>query len=372
MSACANSMSESRLKVLFICRGSAHDGIGHVIRSRTVACALGQVALVKMVVIGDAYVDNLLADRDLDYTIVTQDDQAMRLFYEFMPDVIVLDLMYLNESDFQVIQQSRMTVSLSPIFNCLLRVDVVFHRTSILGENWPVGGTRPLVRHGLEYAIVSEHCRRISEETFRRNLELEALSVAICMGGTDAANKTLRVLETTKQIPEKLLVWVLLGEGYAHSYQDLVGCMRGSKHEIILAKANDSMWRILSACSLAILAGGTTTYEVAYAGLPSINTLEDKEHFFLIQELVEKGVCLCAGNTLAESLSALGGMVRHFNDNRRELLAMHQRSKAVIDGLGAQRITQEIQAYYRKHRLTGDYEAKRQTEGGVYGNDRSD
>ena len=320
-------------------------------RSRTVAQVMRETALVKLVVIGDAYVKNLLADRDLDYTIVTRDDQAMRLFREFMPDVVVFDLMYLDETDFQLIRRSTMTVSLSPIFNCLSGVDVVFHRTAILGENWSVDSTRPLVKSGLEYAVVSEYCCRIPEEVYRRNLELETLSVAISMGGTDAANKTLQVLNTIKSIPEKLLVWVLLGEGYSHSYEQLVECMRGSEHEIILAKTNDSMWRILSTCSLAILAGGTITYEAVYAGLPSINTLETKKHFFLIQELVERGVCLCAGHTFPESMSVLNDMIEYLNGNRHKLLVMYQRSKRLIDDLGVQRIVSEIQQYYWNRRL---------------------
>jgi spore coat polysaccharide biosynthesis predicted glycosyltransferase SpsG len=243
-----------------------------------------------------------------------------------------------------------MTVSLSPIFNRLLEVDVVFHRTAIRGENWPAVGTKPLVRSGLEYAIIGEHCHRIPEDMYRRNLEREALSIAISMGGTDAANKTLQVVRTIKQIPERLVVWVLLGEGYAHSYQDLVDAMRGSQHEIVLAKTNDSMWRILSTCSLAILAGGTTTYEAAYAGLPSINTLETDQHLFLVQELVERGLCLCAGRTFPESLGALTSMVSHLNANRQELATMHVRSRGAIDGLGVQRVISEIRGYYRAFR----------------------
>ena len=315
-------------------------------RSRTVARVASQVASVKLVAIGDTYIDHLLVDRDLDYTVVTQDNQAMQILHDFAPDVTILDLVHLDKIDFQVIQQSGMTVSLSPIFNHLSETDLLFHRTSILGDDWPIDTTKCLIRSGLEYTVVNKHCQRIPDATFQRNLGAGALSIAISMGGTDAANKTLQVLDALREVTGELLLWVLLGEGYVHSYQDLVDSMQGSKHEIILAKTNDSMWRILSMCSLVILAGGITTYEAACAGLPSINTLETKDHFFLIQELVEKEVCLCAGHTFAESLSALSSIVSHLNTNRHELFAMRQASTRLIDGLGAKRIVQEIQAHY--------------------------
>ena len=345
-------MTGERLKVLFICRGSAHDGLGHVIRSRIVADAMCEVALVKLVVIGDAYVSNLLADRGLEYTIVENSDQAVCLCREFMPDVVIFDLTYMDETEFDTIRQSSMTVSLSSIFNCFSGVDVVFHRTSILGEDWPIGGTKPLIRSGLEYTVIGKHCQRISDEVYQRSLEIEPLSIAISMGGTDAANKTLQVINKIKYVPEKLILWVLLGEGYSHSYHRLVNCMRGSKHEIILAKTYDSMWRILNTCSMVILAGGITTYEAAYAGLPSINTLEKDTQYFLIQELVERGVCLCAGHTFAESLKALKNIISHLYRNRHELSEMHLKSNALIDGIGVQRIIDEIQiGYYWKRKL---------------------
>ena len=343
------SITGSPLRVLFICRGSTRDGIGHVIRSRTVASAMRAAAKVKMLVVGDAYVDNLLAGRDLDYVIVGHEDEVLRGFMDFRPQVSVFDLMHFDQPSFDTIRRSGITVSLSPIFNCLGDVDLVFHRTSILGEDWPSTSPRPLIRSGLQYTITGEHCRRIPEDVFRQNLGPGTLSVAVSMGGTDAANKTLQVVNTVKQVPGRLLLWVLLGEGYAHSYQELVDSIRASKHEIILAKTNDSMWRILSTCSLAILAGGTTTYEAAYAGLPSINTLETDRHYFLIQELVERGACLCAGRTFDDSLRALNEVVTRLNANRDQLLDMHRRTSGLVDGLGVQRIIDEIQQYYRPY-----------------------
>ena len=164
------------------------------------------------------------------------------------------------------------------------------------------------------------------------------------MGGTDAVNKTLAILNMVKEVPDKVLFWALLGEGYTHAYEDLVRCIRGSKHEIILAKTNDSMWRIINSCSLAILAGGTTTYEAVYAGLPSINTLETEEHYFLIQELVEKGVCANAGYIFEESLHTLRGAITYYSHHRDVLYTMHERASGMIDGNGAQRVAEEIYA----------------------------
>jgi spore coat polysaccharide biosynthesis predicted glycosyltransferase SpsG len=239
-----------------------------------------------------------------------------------------------------------MTISLSPIFNHLGQVDYIYHRTSILGDDWPKGQGKPITRSGLEYAVINPSCRQITEDYFRQNLLFQELSIAVSMGGTDAANKTLQVLKAIKSVPHKLLIWVILGEGYAHSYQDLLDSMKDSKNEIILVKTNDSLWRILSTCSVAILSGGITTYEAAYAGLPTINLIEDERHAFLIQELLAKEVSVRAGSNWIEGLNSLPSILVDYFNHRDKLLCMHQNSKALIDGLGAERITQDILVDY--------------------------
>lgn len=332
------------LKALFICRGSARCGLGHVVRARTVALELQNTATVKIAVIGDEYVTNLLAHKGLDFLVFTEDSSVMDYYREFRPDVVIFDLIDFSPDHFWQIQANVITISLSPIFDFLGEVDLIFHRTSYLGEEWPKS-SKSALRCGLEYAVVAGHCEKIPSKVFEANLYRGPLSIAISMGGTDAANKTLRTLKTVKAIPEKILFWVLLGEGYMHSYQDLVDCMQESKHEIILAKTNDSMWRILSHCSLVILAGGTTTYEAAYAGLPSLITLESEKKVFLVQELLENGVGLCLGHTFPEFLTVLNDTIMHLHHNRNKLMDMHLRTQNLIDGSGIQRIIREIHEY---------------------------
>ena len=332
-------------KALFICRGSVRDGLGHVIRSRRVAQVMQSVATVRLIVVGDESAENLLVNHDIDFTITSDDRHALFHFKHFDPDVVLFDLVDFDPSAVEEIASRCATVSLSPIFSGLRRMDLVFHRTSIRGDDWPEGTATSAFHCGLDYTVISDHCRRIPEDAYRGALDHETLAVGISMGGGDAANKTLAILERLKNAPDRMLFWVLLGEGYAHSYQDLVYCVRGSRHEIILARTNESMWRILNTCAFVILASGTTTYEAVYAGLPSVNTLETADHFFLIRELVEKGACAYAGYTFDESLAALRGVVTRLNRNRQELRTMHERCRDLIDGRGANRIVERIQQF---------------------------
>ncbi len=300
-------------------------------------------AKVRLVVIGDGCATPLLAGRDLDFLSVADESAALRAVDDFAPDVVVFDLLRFDAAATRALAARACTVNLSPIFDSMAEVALMFHRTAKAGTQWAAG---PELRASLGYAVVSSHTARIPEPVFEHHASDPTLSLAISMGGTDAANKTLRVLEELKQCPSRLLIWLLLGEGYAHSYQHLVDTMRGSHHEIILAKTNASMWRVLHLCSLVLLAAGTTTYEAAYAGIPSINLLENPSNYFLIEELVEKNAALCAGRSFDESLRALNRLITDLDGDRPRLRAMHRAAQSLVDGQGAARIADEIAAFH--------------------------
>jgi spore coat polysaccharide biosynthesis predicted glycosyltransferase SpsG len=340
---------QSISRALFVCRGSVQDGMGHVTRSLAVALEMSRHAKVKFVVLGDNYVNNLLVGRGLDYQIIGRNDSIISTLNGFQPEVVFLDMLTIDQPEFDAVQSMAMTVSLSPIFDQQGRVDMIFSRATPEHLLSTYENSGPVLRSGLDYAVINEHCIRIPEETYAANLEHRSLAVAISMGGADASNKALRVLQSVKRVPSRMVFWVLLGQGYVHSYQSLVDCMSDSpQHEIILAKTNESMWRILGTCSFAILGSGVTTFESAFAGLPSINILEEVRQEFLTRDLVENRVCLSASYPMDDALSTINESLTYFDDNRDELLEMHRRSKLLIDGQGVKRIIEETRVHFRQ------------------------
>lgn len=342
-----------RPRVLFVCRGSTRDGLGHVIRSRTVALAMSAHAAVRLVVIGDEVVEGLLIGRNLEWDVVADDASAAAAADAFQPDIVFWDLLQIDDAAYRRISAGRTAASICPIFSHQHAVDLVFHRTDRVGD----ADTRDWageLRAGLRYSVVRDEVTRITETAFAANLRQQTLSVAVSMGGGDADNKTLAVLQAMRFLPRRMLLWVLLGEGYGHSYEALVDCVKQNpQHEIILAKTNDSMWRVLGACSVAILAGGTTTYEAAAAGLPSINIFDHESQTFLVEELVEYGACLSAGAPTQPAILEAVAMLVRLEDRREELMAMHRRCRGLIDGRGAHRIASETLAFHRAKSAEG-------------------
>lgn len=328
------------LRWLFVCRGSAEDGLGHVIRTRALLERLPAETVIEVMVIGDDLVGNLLHGLAVPITIVPDESPLAQRVAEFAPDVLVFDMIPLSGEAFDACRDRALTVSVSPIFDHLDAVDLVFNRTRYDSDGQVA--TAANRRYGTEWAIVRPECQIIDSDVYSRQLREETLSIAISMGGADAPNRTLQVVEALRSLEAPATFWVLLGEGYAHSYEELAKAVtRDRRHEVILAKTNRSMWRILRNCSLAVLAGGVTTYEAAFAGLPSINVLAEHQAF-LIRELVERGAAADVGTLASGAAERTRQVIEQLERERDRLLELHFNSRRLVDGLGGGRILAEI------------------------------
>jgi spore coat polysaccharide biosynthesis predicted glycosyltransferase SpsG len=326
------------MRTLFVCRATAASGLGHLIRTKSLAATFAGIdgaPNVTLLVVGEPFVLRLLHGCPFPYEVVA-DERGLEMIAEC--DYVFFDMLTLGNEGFLAEARRRARLAcVSPIFDRMGAMDLLFHRTRHL--RLPEGGAPKRVFAGLEYAVIPQHCQRIGAGVFENNLEQDALPVAIAMGGGDAANKTLRFLRSLKSCPVPATFWVMLGEGYQHSYDRLIQEISADvAHEIILARTNRSMWEIMKNCALAILPGGITAYEAAYAGLPTIALLEDDGQRYLVEELVENGACIYGGPIDGEHLAGLHPTLEALHRDRHRLMQMHVAAKRLIDGLGGRRI----------------------------------
>ncbi len=326
------------MKILFLCKASTKTGLGHLIRSRSLAnqFAKQQASVnIDFTIIGESLVARLMNEVGYPYSIY-EDESLLPTLGSY--DVCFFDMIDISDSLFhKVSDQVQLKVSISPIFNKMSSVDIFFNRTKY--HNLPDAHLPPNIYSSLEYTIIQDACKKIKTSIYEDNLELSQFPIAVCMGGGDAANKTLNFLKSLKKCKVPATFWVMLGEGYSHSYDQLISeIKKNSDHEIILAKANKSMWQILKNCILAILPGGITTYEAAYAGLPTLNLLENEDSYFLIKELEEEKVCLYNGKINTENIESVNSVIERLYHNRKELLMMHLNSKQLIPNESARNI----------------------------------
>lgn len=331
-------------RIALLCRGSTRDGLGHVTRTASVAAEAALAGSAEMTVIGEPFVAGLLAGQPCPWAIVDGEDEAVSRIEAQRAELIFVDMLRLSPASMARLRRLGTVVGLSPVFDRLAELDLLIHRTRALPAGLPERVAR---RAGLEYAIIRPACARADRQRYERALSEPRLGVAVSMGGADAGNWTLATLRALRQARAPLLLWVLLGEGYGHCYNQLVAeAAASTRHEVILARTSASMWRVLSGCALAVLAAGTVSYEAVHAGLPAVNIVADPAHAFLLEELTELGACAAAHGPMPDAATLAGEAVDRLCRDRAALMTMHDRAAGLIDGLGARRAVREALAFH--------------------------
>lgn len=328
------------MKILIFCKASTKIGMGHLIRSRTLATAVFEEhpdVQLDFVMVGDFLAKNLLKNTVFPARYFAK-EESVELASAY--DVAFFDTIHLADELLDRIQQRTvLSISISPIFDHMAKMDILFNRTKYIRPEYE---QLPIHKYlGLEYTLIQPNCTKINTVIYEANLQRTNFPIALSMGGGDAPNKTLRFIKSLKRCKIPATFWVMLGEGYGHSYDELIReIKKDSTHEIILAKTNQSMWHILSNCVLAILPGGITSYEAIYAGLPAINIVDSERSYFLIKEPEEKKACFFGGFLEEDTIGALNSKIEHLYAHRAELLAMHRAAQNLIDDRAAARIVQ--------------------------------
>lgn len=257
-----------KVRLVMLCRGSAKEGLGHLYRTKGFAlAALAAGHDVTVLALSTPDLAAIFQGVACRVSILAQDTDLPACIAAEQPDVLIFDLVHLPHDIFTACRpQARLTASISPIFNNMSCVDLLFTRART-----PVVSSGPQVFSGLDYALFNPHCRRISTAQYENSLRADMFPIAICIGGGDIDNLTKQALRAVMETEVPCCIWTLLGDAYPHSYDDLVSDLRGwTRHEIILARTNRSMWNILGNCALGILSSGLATLEAIYAGLPTI------------------------------------------------------------------------------------------------------
>ncbi|MHB9035037.1 MAG: glycosyltransferase family protein [Armatimonadota bacterium] len=328
------------MRLQIICKGSTNEGLGHLFRAKIFAGAASRTHDTQLVAIADESVRSVLDDTPCQVKFVESDECTLPLVEGFRPNVLAYDLTRIDDPTFRSsVLAADVTASLSPVFDHASDVDILFTRVS---RQSPIPGVR--IYKGLEYAILGNNCQVIGDDTYQRVLSRPDLQIAVSMGGGDAPNKTLAVVTKLLELDSPTTIWVMLGEGYAHSYQALADAAHGNaKHEVILAKTNRSMWSVMSNCALAVLGGGLTTVEAVYAGIPSINVLDRPEQTEILQDFIESGVCRIAGKFSEDALQVLLDTVSRLGANRSELQQMRDLSRNLVDDQGCERVLRVLE-----------------------------
>lgn len=193
-----------------------------------------------------------------------------------------------------------------------------------------------IVLAGSEFALVSPEFKGIRDKLDKEKNIDNKKNILVSMGGIDSPNVTIKVLERLAEIKGKeLYITVLLGERSPHYKTIKDFCF--NRHNFTHIPFSDGMADLMSTHHIAIGAPGSTTWERACIGLPSILIPIADNQKFIAKNISQTGaVCLLNISDIEENFHDLLSLIFKNWDS------FHQANLRLCDGKGLARVCQHL------------------------------
>lgn len=192
------------------------------------------------------------------------------------------------------------------------------------------GSRRSLnVRSGRDYIIIGRSFIESMEGMKAAQYGLP-LRVLVTMGGADPNHLTEKVLNALNGV-EGIETTVVIGPAFKSK-----ACFAGERLKVI-SNVSD-MAPLMRGCHLAFSAVGTTVYEMAYMGVPSVLISNYREDADDLKGFESHGISVSLGFHEEVSTEDIRRAVRRFLEDGLMLRKMSVACRALTDGLGASRV----------------------------------
>jgi UDP-2,4-diacetamido-2,4,6-trideoxy-beta-L-altropyranose hydrolase len=179
-----------------------------------------------------------------------------------------------------------------------------------------------------------------------RNWEREvpeiAQKVLVTLGGSDPENVTLKVMQALGKVDiDRLEAVVVVGGGNPH-YESLKKAIQNLRVSICLKKDVKNMPNLMAWADAAISGGGTTCWELAFMGLPSLILAIADNQKINATILKQSGIALTLNSEPKSALTKIGDVLQKLLRNKEARVKISQKGRAIVDGFGAPRVVAVI------------------------------
>jgi spore coat polysaccharide biosynthesis predicted glycosyltransferase SpsG len=165
-----------------------------------------------------------------------------------------------------------------------------------------------------------------------------ARKVLVTLGGGDPDSQTLKAVRALQQVDvDRLEAVVVVGASNPH-YQELEFAVRNSQFGIRLVRNVSNMPELMAWADVAVTAGGSTCWEIAFFGLPSVLLMLADNQQVIAEGLNEAGVALNLGWYEEVTGKQIAGALSNLVNNCKRRRQMSRDGQDLVDGIGGERV----------------------------------
>lgn len=179
--------------------------------------------------------------------------------------------------------------------------------------------------------------------SWRREIAPVARKVLVTVGGSDPDNITFRVIRALRLLAEhNLEATVVVGGSNPHGH-DLEREAQGGSDVLRLVRDVPDMPKLMADADVAISAAGITTWEMCFLGLPAVLVDVAENQTPGARELDRQGIAIHAGSSQDVTPDSIAARLKPLLASPERRAAMSERSRDLVDGLGAERVVSAMQ-----------------------------
>ncbi|MCI8409817.1 MAG: UDP-2,4-diacetamido-2,4,6-trideoxy-beta-L-altropyranose hydrolase [Lachnospiraceae bacterium] len=352
-------------RITFITHGSKQLGMGHVMRCCSLAETFRQsgweVFFISKFYLGG----NFIKQKGFSVEILEKEEPQERceefqfgeekelepdmawmspFLLEQNPDVIFLDSYNVNSNFFKKLKSfTKCLVYLDDLAAWDYQVDIILNPNVDAEEKgYTHFHNQKKYLLGSKYNLLREEFSNLPKREAKKEIE----NILITTGAADPKNMTRVFLELCQSVCPKAVCHLIIGNAFQRQEE----WKKEKSHNVRIYQSPKAMSEIMLQCDIAISAGGSTLYELAACGIPTLAFLYSENQRGVVEYLSQKeylsNIGDCKGfserdtNTLEHFTTQWSKMV---SQEKRQMIMKKQQN--LFDGAGTQRVVKEIEEF---------------------------
>lgn len=193
---------------------------------------------------------------------------------------------------------------------------------------------------GTDFTLLRNEFLEFQE--YRKTIKVKANHILITLGGSDVNNYSLEILKVLNELKfSEFEVIVLIGANNIHE-DELINFSGNVNFDVKILKNISNMPEIMKWADLAFSSGGTTVWELAFMGVPTIVGATSFVEEVLLSGLNENNLFKTIGKLENLNKKELINIFDYLINNRDAREKMSIGGQKFIDGYGSQRVIDEM------------------------------
>jgi UDP-2,4-diacetamido-2,4,6-trideoxy-beta-L-altropyranose hydrolase len=189
---------------------------------------------------------------------------------------------------------------------------------------------------GPKFALLRKEFMRY--RGWQRDVPEAARKVLVTLGGSDSHNITKKVIDALAGTGLEVRVAVGGSNPHLSSLREAAQQVSRGDTKVDLVVNSSDMPQLMAWADMAVAAGGSTSWELAYFGLPAVFIILASNQEQIARELERRGFGICLGDHSKLDLQLLREALSRLAADPELRAAFAARGREIVDGLGGERV----------------------------------